>query len=554
VLRENGLKRQVGPDSPQGDKKRRRSLGIYYTPHTAAGILARWAIRRRTDTVLEPSFGGCALLGAAVERLRHLGSNEPAAQLRGFDVDKGAFGYLNRLLGIAFPGDAHFSRGDFLLADPEQPGKSVSAIIANPPFVSWHRMNDQQRDVVRRWRSRYSPEFPMTASLWAYFLLHATHFVAAGGRLAFVLPASAITADYAKSVLQIFRRRFKSVDLFRLNEQLFIQEGAQERAVLLLAENRQAVDCPSSTLRDHAVGSLVDLESAVGLLSTEEPSDPSIDSPHAALETLGRQGNLCAVGDVARVNIGEVVGDTRFFVKTVSEWESIGHDARAYLPLLSGSRQISGVRLTSRDVRSSYSAIPRLLSLPRRRVSKRLQFYLNAYPVEARRNNATFAKRNPWYAVSYDDTAKAFVGSLSHDAPRIVLNIAEISCANGLYKLSPLRDSIWRPVLAAAALSTVTQLSAEIHARARGSGALKLEPSDVRRLALPSSYLELEASEGRRLVERVDQLLRSGEKEAAVRIVDESLLIARGVVSPRDLRILRDQLNRMRQLRLRRTR
>ena len=75
----------------EADVARRRSLGVYYTPRSAASLLARWAIRWGDDTVLEPSFGGCTILEAAVKRLRSLGCAAPADQL---------FGIRHRPLGF----------------------------------------------------------------------------------------------------------------------------------------------------------------------------------------------------------------------------------------------------------------------------------------------------------------------------------------------------------------------------------------------------------------------------------------------------------------------
>src|SRR5229473_3431623 len=84
--------------SVNGVADRHPALDIYYTPNRVAEILARWAIRDENDTVLEPSFGGCALLEAAIARLLAVGCAEPGAQLSGFDVDPGAFAHLNTAL------------------------------------------------------------------------------------------------------------------------------------------------------------------------------------------------------------------------------------------------------------------------------------------------------------------------------------------------------------------------------------------------------------------------------------------------------------------------
>ena len=551
--RESGASQPVHQDEGRANVGRRRSLGIYYTPQSAAQVLAGWAIRGAKDTVLEPSFGGCAMLEAAVARLRALGCREPAAQLQGFDVDEGAFAYLRRLLGGL---DRHpqFALGDFLMANPGAPGR-VTAVLANPPFVSYHRMNAEQRRVVRVWREQYSPDFPMTASLWAYFLIHALSFLSPSGRLAFVLPASAITADYGKPIIEHLTRRFARVYLFRVGEPLFIQAGAKERTVLLLSDGYQITDLPSQAAVECTVSSLRDLEGAIESLSTDRGVRcnvvPTWHNGISLLDSLRDRGHLCTFGEVVRVTIGEVVGDTEFFVKTIDAWEALGIGQHYLKPIVTRMRQFAGVRMNSRDVASVYSRIPRLLVAPLSRLPKKVQQYLKTYPRDARHANSTFAKRAPWYAVSYDPNARAFIGSLSQDAPRVVLNSAHASCANGLYKLLPARGVPWRSALTAAALSTVTQLSAEVRARTRGGGALKLEPSDVRGLLLPTRYQQLSAEDAKRLVDRVDNLVRGGEREAAVRLVDEVLLVSGGIVTPAQLRELRHSLCELRQLRLR---
>ena len=131
--------------------------------------------------------------------------------------------------------DSQFLLQDFLTVSPGQLHVGIT-VIANPPFVSYHRMNDAQRSVVRTWRSQHAPPFAMSASLWAYFLAHSISFLKTGGRLAFVLPFAASSSDYAQPIMHLLRERFARLALYRVSEQLFIQAGAEERTVVLLAE------------------------------------------------------------------------------------------------------------------------------------------------------------------------------------------------------------------------------------------------------------------------------------------------------------------------------
>lgn len=74
----------------------RRRKGAYYTRPDVAEILCGWAIRRDTDLVLEPSFGGCEFVSCASDKLSMLGSSQPLLNIFGSDIDKGAFDALEK--------------------------------------------------------------------------------------------------------------------------------------------------------------------------------------------------------------------------------------------------------------------------------------------------------------------------------------------------------------------------------------------------------------------------------------------------------------------------
>jgi adenine-specific DNA-methyltransferase len=94
---------------------RRKELGAFYTPAVMASHLVRWAVRRPTDTVIDPSFGGLVFLRAAHDRLCELGASEVAAgrQIFGgeFDDQAHAAALGNPRLGAS---SARLVHGDFL--------------------------------------------------------------------------------------------------------------------------------------------------------------------------------------------------------------------------------------------------------------------------------------------------------------------------------------------------------------------------------------------------------------------------------------------------------
>src|ERR1700722_3845679 len=127
---------RIASTSDNRDTTERRALGIYYTPHRVSSSLCDWAVRRDSDRVLEPSFGGCVFLVEAAAALRERGAQRPFTQLYGCDVDKRAFTHLQN----AFPKRdirSRFVRGDFLqLALGGHLRSTVDAVVGNPPYIS----------------------------------------------------------------------------------------------------------------------------------------------------------------------------------------------------------------------------------------------------------------------------------------------------------------------------------------------------------------------------------------------------------------------------------
>lgn len=518
----------------KSQRERKRDLGIYYTPPNAAEVLARWAIRDPKETVLEPSFGGCALLAAAVSIFESIGNTSPSNQLYGFDVDDTAFAHLEKM-GINNE-NKHFKKLDFLQSVAAD--LRVDAVLANPPFVSYHRLNKEQRVLANQVRKQYMPHLPKLASLWAHFLLHSMSFLRENGRMAFVLPTTVGTADYARPLLAFLQSRFSQIELIHVSERLFIQAGADERISLLLLNGYAPAGLPSATrlLSKHvaSIGEIVINKDST--LQTAELAECR-DTRDVAAETLNALCNsvLVELGSVASVRIGEVVGDVRFFVKSLSDWKQLKIGSNYLLPLLTKSVQTKGIYVTKGRKQSDPSLIPLLLRPPERRVPQAIDSYLKNYSSQVAANNQTFIKRPVWYRCTYKTEADAFIGSISHDYPRIIANDAGISCSNAFYKIIIAdRQDIadWLPILS---LTTPLRLSAEVLGRVRGSGGIKLEPSDVKKLCIPSKLPNLTKSEFESLRDEICQMLQRDELEAASQMVDTRVFLETGLMKSKTL-------------------
>ena len=129
---------------------------------------------------------------------------------------------------------------------------------------------------------------------------------------------------------------------------------------------------------------------------------------------------------------------------------------------------------------------------------------------------------------------------MSHDYPRIIGNGEQLSCSNAFYKIKTLVDNSevadWLPILS---LTTPLRLSAEILGRVRGSGGIKLEPSDVRRLLIPTKLPSLTQEEFNALRNKLNQLVLSREIDAAEQLANSEIYIKPMLISAQTMSQLR---------------
>lgn len=511
----------------------KRQHGVYYTPSQVAELLVVWAIRTKHDLILEPSFGGCAFLEASVNQLRKLGCETPGSQLSGFDIDPQAFVHLAKLDSCLCELGNRFIHGDFLSSSIDDlSGKKADVIVGNPPFVPYRRMNATQRKVIEDWSKSNTSAVNKDTSLWAYFLQHALQFLKPEGRMAWILPSSLLFVEYGHALRALVQRHFETSIFVDLQEQLFIDSGTRERTVLLFSEGFSDLPLQNSKTTTLTFSRFSEVEShfaqTTPLILTRQNSrqqdEPLEKSAELIAEALAKTSYV-TLGDISNVLIGDVIGDSSYFVNSQITWSSLGINADELLPLLTKSSQISGIHITSSTVSEMIEQEQKCLLLHPNpaKLSKAAEEYLAAYPIAKRESNATFSRRSIWFLSSYFDTADLFFPSLSTIGPRIIVNSCKLACANSLYRIH--LDNEWRVAKYAIALfgaSSFAQLSAELIGGGMGEGALKLNPSHLKQLPI-FSHLHDSGFDTYDIFIKVDQLVAQGSLKEARKMADEWL-------------------------------
>jgi adenine-specific DNA methylase len=522
---------------PRGE--RAKALGAYYTDSAIAAFLVRWALRNRNDLVLDPSFGGGVFLQASSCHLQALGGS--GTSVYGVEVDDAAFKAAE-----ARHGGVTLLHADFFALSPEALPR-MDAVVGNPPFVRYQRFRGAARARALARARQHGVALSPLASSWAAFVVHSSAFLKPGGRLALVVPAELVYADYARAVLDHLRSGYGRLTLIGFRERPF--RGLDQETILLLAD-QYGETC--SDVHWHELASpaaLAGLEPATlaherpcdlaPLVKGEERLSSFLISPEASAlyRDLAQRDIARPLGTYARVTSGYASGANRFFQLSPARAAALELPPNALRPAVFSSRAFTSTRFARDDwERASRAGLAGyVLHVPDEPLEPSLARYLN----EGKEAGVHLAYRcrirTPWYRVPRVQAGDAMLSALSV-TPRFAANRCSAAASNALHlvQLSPMSPYA-AEALSALWLTSLTRLSCELEGRPRGGGVLKLEPSAARRILLPTIPL---LEEG--LAKELEQLCRADHRQRAEQLADEAILQAGLGLSAREVALLRE--------------
>ena len=500
----------------------RRLFGIYYTPENLASVLVQWALADGRGPVLDPSYGGCAFLDAAAQVLSEMDISKAGKQVYGIDIDPSCANTARNSKRLV---EANCLEGDFLATLPgDLPGSPYAAIVGNPPYVRHHWLRGDQLESARAVAADSAIPLPATASLWAYFLLHALKFLSPGGRLAMLVPEAILQTDYAEPLREALANRFRRSLLVYIRDRLF--PGTDEAVVAVACSGFGEI----GDIQTLAVESVEDLRSVLknpganGHQHSYRFPAASSDIGTAAVSLLSRLGENCAVrplGEVADIRIGIVTGANRHFIRSASDLDALGLPASVRHRVVPRTRWLRGLEFTDEDHDTFLNAgAAALLIRPEgadedRLVEPWIQEGLKV-GVEARHKCAL---RKEWFRVDISSLPDGFATCARAGSPLLILNRGKCRNSNAVHSLAWKSNVAIKPeAVAVGFLTSMVSAWAELQGRRYGGGVLKIEPGTLKNIPVPI----VEGAEN--VFRDLDLLMRRGEEEKARRVADERVL------------------------------
>jgi adenine-specific DNA methylase len=473
--------------------------GIFYTPESIAGLLARQAIKRGGLSIFDPACGEGALLKAAVEESkRTYGARRP--RLVGCDRFK------QRKLDQRI----EFVHSDFFkLKD----NKKFDLILTNPPYVKSGRISSKVR---RKYYRKLAKPLGLSSNLdlWVYFLVKSTMHLRKGGAIAAVLPWSFLEAEYAQKVRWWIAENFAKIKVLVLQRAHF--EDTVKRVLLVWLEGygspEQSIQIGCS---DKCAGKFGFRQMSIEKWKSENVM-ACIDAKSG--DVLGKleDAGFVPLENYAKVLIGIVTGANDYFIRTRQEANKLGFSRSSILPILTSVEDLRQV---------SECKSPDKMLIRFKRVTKKKKKYVRKgvkLGLDQREHCRRRKKSGVWYDVNPGEVPDAFFTYRVSTLPYLILNPDGYQCTNALHKVFfngvSKNKQKW---IQLSMLSLFGQLSLEVGARHYGNGIVKVEPKTLKRALVYTCGKKVP----KRAYDSILQDVAAGRKDRAC--IEATKLVAR---------------------------
>lgn len=451
----------------------RKKSGAYYTPEEVVHCLVRWAVRRPTDRLLDPSAGDGRFL--ALHR-RSVGVEQ--------DPNAAAISRATAPWALVHEGD-FFS---WAASTKER----FECAAGNPPFIRYQRFNGAVRERALALCASLGAAFSGLSSSWAPFLVATASLLKPGGRMAFVVPAEIGHAPYAHPLLQYLIGHFSDVRLLAIKNKVFpnLSEdawllyadgfGGEAEAILFAARERFTfLSEPLSTGTRVSLGELVrwNFRMRPFLMA------PSVRELYQDIAT---RSGVQRLGALAQVGIGYVTGANEFFHLRPSQAKATGIPAAVLQPTIRSGRALCGEAVTRRMLAEWLERDDPVLLLrlsPGSGLPKSVENYLNTRQAREASESYKCSNRSPWYVVPDVIIPDAFLSYMSGNGPALVANRAGCACTNSVHTVRITGNANVQALQQVWAHS-FTRLSCELEGHPLGGGMLKIEPREAQKIVL----------------------------------------------------------------------
>jgi len=479
--------------------------GGFYTEPVIASFLARWVKVSKPKSLLEPSCGDGAFLGA-IEKARITSLKRiTACELNEEEAEKAT---TRTSLPVKVL-KTDFLRWYLFFAQNEE---GFDAVVGNPPFIRYQYLPAEQQLLAEKIFAQLRLPFTKHTNAWVPFVLASIRLLRPGGRLAMVIPSEIFHIPHAQSLRRYLAEQCSKILILDPEEIWF--DDTLQGTVLLMAEKKLEVLEKS---RGVAIVPIKSREALAGnpedyFQSAAYTNGVTIEGKwmpvflsireRALLAELKACDDVKRFKDIASVDVGIVTGANKFFLVPDATVEEFALQRWAH-PMFGRSDHVKGLVYSDIDHEANKeNGLPanflwfeedQIENLP-----NNVRNYLEIGLHQKLHTRFKCRTRKTWYKVPSVYSAPVAMLKRAHHYPRLVLNSADAYTTDTAYRIRPL--GIMPEALVLGFVNSLTCLTAEMEGRHYGGGVLELVPSEIERLLVPvigATCAELKAADKR---------------------------------------------------------
>jgi adenine-specific DNA-methyltransferase len=465
-----------------------RDKGQFWTPSWVADAMVAY-VAENSDLVFDPATGR----GAFYEALLKL--NKPEVSFFGTDID-------NEVLEdkIYNHKNCFVEERDFIKNPPQ---RKFKAIVANPPYIRHHRIDEETKILLKQLSIRITGNtIDGRAGYHIYFLIQALNLLEKNGKLAFIMPADTCEGKFAKNLWKWISSTFCIEGVITFDEAATPFPNVDTNAMVFLIKNSKPMETLSWVKANQAYST--DLFNFISSnlkqkkFKTIEVIDRKLKEGIATGFSRPEQnhnGFKFHLSDFANVMRGIATGSNEFFFLTAQQVKEL-QIPKEFLKRAVGRTKdatesvltVKNVEALEKENRPTY-----LLSINGHdKLPKAISKYLRVGEEMGLPGRSLIQQRKPWYKMEKRKVPPLLFAYLGRRKTRFIKNEAGVLPLTGFLCVYPISDEkesidkLWQVLNHPDTLENL-----KLVGKSYGSGAIKVEPSNLSKLPIPEHIVNL---------------------------------------------------------------